>query len=34
MAEAARAGGVNLFISDDALSPIQERNLAEALASR
>ena len=31
MAEAARAGGVNLFISDDALSPIQERNLAEAL---
>ena len=31
MAEAARAGGVNLFVSDDALSPIQERNLAEAL---
>ena len=31
MAEAARAGAVNLFISDDALSPIQERNLAEAL---
>src|SRR5207302_4497911 len=31
MAEAARAGAVNLFISDDALSPIQERNIAEAL---
>src|SRR5213592_2030672 len=31
MAEAARAGGVNLFVSDDALSPIQERNLAQAL---
>jgi len=31
MAEAARASGANLFISDDALSPIQERNLSEAL---
>jgi GTP-binding protein HflX len=31
MAEAARAGGMNLFISDDALTPIQERNLTEAL---
>src|SRR5439155_553399 len=29
MAEAARTGGVNLFISDDPLSPIQERNLSE-----
>jgi GTP-binding protein HflX len=31
MAEVARAGGMNLFISDDALTPIQERNLTEAL---
>jgi GTPase len=31
MAEAARAGGMNLFISDDALTPIQERNLTETL---
>jgi GTP-binding protein HflX len=31
MAAAARAGGMNLFISDDALTPIQERNLTEAL---
>src|SRR5437762_3080632 len=31
MAEAARTGGVNLFISDDPLSPIQERNLSESL---
>ncbi|HEY3099860.1 MAG TPA: GTPase HflX [Methylomirabilota bacterium] len=31
MAEAARASGANLFISDDPLSPIQERNLSEAL---
>jgi GTP-binding protein HflX len=31
MAEAARTAGVNLFISDDPLSPIQERNLSEAL---
>ena len=31
MAEAARVGGMNLFISDDALTPIQERNLTEAL---
>ena len=31
MADAARAGGMNLFISDDALTPIQERNLTEAL---
>ncbi len=31
MAETARATGANLFISDDPLSPIQERNLGEAL---
>jgi GTPase len=31
MAETARATGANLFISDDPLSPIQERNLSEAL---
>jgi GTP-binding protein HflX len=31
MAQAARAGGMNLFISDDPLTPIQERNLTEAL---
>jgi GTP-binding protein HflX len=31
MAAAARAGGMNLFISDDPLTPIQERNLTEAL---
>jgi GTP-binding protein HflX len=31
MAESARTGGMNLFISDDALTPIQERNLTEAL---
>jgi len=31
MAQAARTGGVNLFISDDPLSPIQERNLSESL---
>ena len=31
MAETARAGSMNLFISDDALTPIQERNLTEAL---
>jgi GTP-binding protein HflX len=31
MAEAARTTGANLFISDDPLSPIQERNLSEAL---
>jgi GTP-binding protein HflX len=31
MAAAARASGANLFISDDPLSPIQERNLSEAL---
>jgi GTP-binding protein HflX len=29
--EAAREVGGNLFISDDALSPIQERNISEAL---
>jgi len=29
--QAARDLGANLFISDDALSPIQERNLSEAL---
>jgi len=31
MAETARTTGANLFISDDPLSPIQERNLSEAL---
>ena len=31
MAEVARTRGANLFISDDPLSPIQERNLSEAL---
>src|SRR5437588_122833 len=31
MAEAVRESGANLFISDDPLSPIQERNLSEAL---
>src|SRR5207237_3775630 len=31
MAEVARTSGANLFISDDPLSPIQERNLSEAL---
>ena len=31
MAQAARDLGANLFISDDPLSPIQERNLSEAL---
>ena len=31
LAEAARTSGTNLFISDDPLSPIQERNLSEAL---
>jgi GTP-binding protein HflX len=31
MAAAARTNGANLFISDDPLSPIQERNLSEAL---
>jgi GTPase len=31
MAETARATGANLLISDDPLSPIQERNLSEAL---
>jgi GTPase len=31
MAQAARDLGANLFISDDPLSPIQERNLTEAL---
>src|SRR5439155_686717 len=30
MAEAVRESGANLFISDDPLSPIQERNLSEA----
>jgi GTP-binding protein HflX len=29
--EAARGHGANLFISDDALSPIQERNITETL---
>ena len=29
--EAARDCGANLFVSDDALSPVQERNLSEAL---
>ena len=29
--EAARAVGANLFISDDPLSPIQERNISESL---
>ena len=29
--ELARARGANLFISDDALSPIQERNISETL---
>ena len=31
LAELARTSGANLFISDDPLSPIQERNLSEAL---
>ena len=31
MGQAARDLGANLFISDDPLSPIQERNLSEAL---
>jgi GTPase len=31
LADVARASGANLFISDDPLSPIQERNLSEAL---
>ncbi len=31
LAESARARGANLFICDDPLSPIQERNLTEAL---
>ncbi|HZF04648.1 MAG TPA: GTPase HflX, partial [Patescibacteria group bacterium] len=31
LAERARASGVNLFVSDDPLSPIQERNLSESL---
>jgi GTP-binding protein HflX len=31
LAETARASGANLFICDDPLSPIQERNLAETL---
>ena len=29
--EAARAHGANLFVSDDTLSPIQERNVSQAL---
>jgi GTP-binding protein HflX len=31
IAEAARRDGANLLISDDALSPVQERNLSQAL---
>jgi GTP-binding protein HflX len=31
IAEAARLGGANLVISDDALSPVQERNISQAL---
>jgi GTP-binding protein HflX len=31
IAEAARATGANLMISDDALTPVQERNLSQAL---
>jgi len=31
IAEAAKAAGGNLFISDDPLSPIQERNISETL---
>ena len=31
VAEAAKAVGANLFISDDPLSPIQERNISETL---
>ena len=33
MAQAARDLGANLFISDDPLSPIQERNLTEPLVN-
>jgi GTP-binding protein HflX len=32
--EAARALGANLFVSDDALTPIQERNISEALGMK
>jgi GTP-binding protein HflX len=31
IAEAARAAGANLVISDDTLSPVQERNISQAL---